>query len=141
MPHNPQPSPTDPPAWRPATSSSGSGDEGTSGQDRGSAGVRETVERLREQITCLTEQLAAAEDTLNRLEITRATIRELATEDGDPQPDPLPPGCREILALFEQAEKGLRAKHVCRVLGLGTEPRHTENTRAKKTPGQPRRPR
>ncbi|MFI6495362.1 hypothetical protein [Streptomyces sp. NPDC050564] len=93
--------------------------------------IRDTVERLREQITHLTEQLAAAEDILNRLEITRATILELATEDGAPPPDPLPPGYREILALFEQAEEGLRAKDVCRALGLGTEPRHTENTRAK----------
>ncbi|MFF3877344.1 hypothetical protein [Streptomyces sp. NPDC001978] len=35
--------------------------------------VRETVERLREQITLLGEQLAAAERTLERLEITRET--------------------------------------------------------------------
>ncbi|MDH6222947.1 hypothetical protein [Streptomyces pseudovenezuelae] len=93
--------------------------------------VRETIERLREQITELTEQLAAAEHTLERLETTRETVLELATEDGAPAPEPLPSGYREILALFEQAGGGLRAKNVCHALGLGTEPRHTEGMRAK----------
>ncbi|MCX5097534.1 hypothetical protein OOK36_54765 [Streptomyces sp. NBC_00365] len=72
--------------------------------------VRETVERLREQITELTEQLASAERTLERLETTRETVLELATEEGAPPPEPLPPGYREILALFEQNGDGLRAK-------------------------------
>ncbi|MER5753786.1 hypothetical protein [Streptomyces sp. NPDC002088] len=93
--------------------------------------VRETVERLREQITELTEQLASAERTLERLETTRETVLELATEDGGPPPEPLPPGYHEILALFEQNRDGLRARDVCRTLGTGTEPRHTEVMRAK----------
>ncbi|MFF2133522.1 hypothetical protein ACFVW1_51030 [Streptomyces olivochromogenes] len=93
--------------------------------------VRETVERLREQITELTEQLASAECTLERLEITRETVLELATEDGTSAPEPLPAGYREILALFEQNGDGLRAKDVCHTLGTGTEPRHTEGMRAK----------
>ncbi|EST18848.1 hypothetical protein [Streptomyces roseochromogenus] len=93
--------------------------------------IRETAERLRDQIAWLTEQLAAAEETLNRLETTRETILELAPEEGTPPPEPLPDGYREILALFEQAGEGLRAREVSRALGLGTEPRHTENTRAK----------
>jgi len=93
--------------------------------------VRETVERLREQIAELTGQLAAAELTLKRLETTRETVLELATEDGTPPPEPLAPGYREILALFEQNRDGLRAKDVCRTPGTGTEPRHTEGMRAK----------
>jgi hypothetical protein len=93
--------------------------------------VRETVERLREQIAELTEHLAAAERTLERLETTRETVLELATEDGAPPPEPLPSGYREILALFEQNGEGLRAREVCRTLGTGTEPRHTEGMRAK----------
>ncbi|MFI6495586.1 hypothetical protein [Streptomyces sp. NPDC050564] len=56
---------------------------------------------------------------------------ELATEDGTPPPEPLPPGYGEILALFEQSGDGLRARDVCRTLGTGTEPRHTEGMRAK----------
>jgi hypothetical protein len=93
--------------------------------------LRETAERLREQIAKLTGQLAAAERTLERLETTRETVLELATEDGAPPPEPLPPGYRETLALFEQNGDGLRARDVCRALGLGTEPRHTEGMRAK----------
>ncbi|UJB40120.1 tektin family protein [Streptomyces sp. A1-5] len=93
--------------------------------------VRETTEQLRDQIARLTEQLAAAEETLKRLETTQETILELAAEDGISPPEPLPAGYREILALFEQTGEGLRAKEVCQALGLGTEARHTENTRAK----------
>ncbi|WP_406375773.1 hypothetical protein OG788_39625 [Streptomyces sp. NBC_00647] len=93
--------------------------------------VRETAERLREQITELTEQLASAERILERLETTRETVLELATEDGGPLPEPLPPGYRDILALFEQSGDGLRARDVCRTLDTGTEPRHTEGMRAK----------
>jgi hypothetical protein len=93
--------------------------------------VRETAGQLREQITLLTEQLAAAERTLERLDITRATMLELAAEDGIEPPEPLPPGYREVLTAFEQAGRGLRAKEICEILGIGTEPRHTEGVRAK----------
>ncbi|MEC4021152.1 hypothetical protein, partial [Streptomyces sp. H27-D2] len=93
--------------------------------------IRETTERLREQIAQLGEQLTAAERTLDRLEITRTTVLELAAEDGLPPPDPLPPGYHEILTAIEQAHEGLRAKDICQTLGTGTEPRHTESTRAK----------
>ncbi|WP_372405439.1 hypothetical protein [Streptomyces luteireticuli] len=93
--------------------------------------VRETAGRLRDRIARLTGQLAAAEQTLSRPETTRETILELAAEDGPPPPEPLPAGYREILALFEQAEEGLRAREVSRALGLGPEPRHTEITQAK----------
>ncbi|GAB2991519.1 hypothetical protein GCM10023080_066590 [Streptomyces pseudoechinosporeus] len=93
--------------------------------------VRETAGQLREQIALLTEQLAAAERTLERLDITRETMLELAAEDGIEPPEPLPPGYREVLTAFEQAGHGLRAKEVCEILGIGTEPRHTESIRAK----------
>ncbi|MBD0673533.1 hypothetical protein [Streptomyces sp. CBMA156] len=93
--------------------------------------VCETAEQLREQITRLTEELAAAENTLKRLQSTRETILELAAEDGTGPPEALPPGYREILAVIEAAGEGLRAKEVCRAIGLAAEPRHTENTRAK----------
>lgn len=67
----------------------------------------------------------------NPLETPRETALELATEDGAPPPEPLPHSYREILALFEQNGDGPRARDVCRTLGLGTEPRHTEGMRAK----------
>jgi hypothetical protein len=53
--------------------------------------IRETAGHLREQIALLTEQLTAAERTLERLDITRATMLELAAEDGIEPPEPLPP--------------------------------------------------
>ncbi|WP_234321135.1 hypothetical protein [Streptomyces katrae] len=90
-----------------------------------------TAEQLREQIRRLTEQLAAAERTLERLNITRETVLELASEDGTEPPEQLPPGYRDILNLFEQDEAGLRARDVCQALGTGLEPRHTEGTCAK----------
>ncbi|KIZ17052.1 hypothetical protein [Streptomyces natalensis] len=93
--------------------------------------VRETAGQLREQIALLTEQLAAAERTLERLDITRETMLELASEDGTEPPEPLPPGYREVLAAFEQTGYRLRAKEVCQTLGIGTEPRQTESIRAK----------
>ncbi|WP_031146639.1 hypothetical protein [Streptomyces erythrochromogenes] len=93
--------------------------------------VRETAGQLREQVALLAEQLAAAERTLECLDITRATMLELAAEDGIEPPNPLPPGYREVLAAFEQAGHGLRAKEVCEMLGIDTEPRHAESVRAK----------
>ncbi|AKA01701.1 hypothetical protein SAZ_03785 [Streptomyces noursei ZPM] len=83
------------------------------------------------QIGLLTEQLAAAERTLERLDITRETMLELAAEDGIEPLEPLPPGYREVPAAFERAGRGLRAKEVCEILGIGTEPRHTESVRGK----------
>lgn len=55
---------------------------------------------------------------------------ELAAEDGIEPSEPLPPGYREVLAAFEQAGQGLRAREICEILGIGTEPRHTESVRA-----------
>ncbi|MDH6145807.1 hypothetical protein P3T35_007868 [Kitasatospora sp. GP30] len=93
--------------------------------------VRETVARLRDEIARLGEQLSAAERTLERLEITRETVLELAAEDGRPPLVPLPPGYHEILAAIEPGAEGLRAKDICEALGAGTEPRHIEGIRAK----------
>ncbi|MFD5433246.1 hypothetical protein ACFWJ4_13920 [Kitasatospora sp. NPDC127067] len=67
---------------------------------------------------------------MRRLQITRETLLEIAGDD-DRTPGLVPSAYRQILALFENAEDGLRAKDVCRALGVGAEPRHTEGTRAK----------
>ncbi|MCX4974997.1 hypothetical protein [Streptomyces sp. NBC_00620] len=95
------------------------------------AAAREEADRLREQITRLGEQLTAVEDRLERLAVTRQTVLEIV-EDSDPGgPEPLPSAYRQILALFEDDEHGLRAKDVCEALGAGTENRHVEGARAK----------
>jgi hypothetical protein len=94
--------------------------------------VGQSIARLREEITELEGRLAAAEQAAHRLEITRETVLELAG-DGDTGPvEPLPPGYREVVAVVEQAgQAGAHAKQVCQALGVGTEPRHVESTRAK----------
>ncbi|MFE7115537.1 hypothetical protein ACFU99_08955 [Streptomyces sp. NPDC057654] len=100
--------------------------------DRQAAG-REEVARLREQITKLSEQLAAVEHRLERLEIARETVLEIA-EDSDSESGgaaPLPPAYHQILALFENDEHGLRARDICEALGTGTENRNVEGVRAK----------
>jgi hypothetical protein len=99
--------------------------------DERQAAGREEAARLREQITQLSEQLAVMEHRLERLEITRETVLEIA-EDSDPGgSEPLPSAYRQILALFEDDQHGLRAKEICEVLGTGTENRHVEGARAK----------
>ncbi|WP_206307051.1 hypothetical protein [Streptomyces sp. F001] len=45
--------------------------------------------------------------------------------------EPLPSVCRQILALFEDGEHGLRAQDFCEALGTGTGNRHVEGARAK----------
>ncbi|WP_250285613.1 MULTISPECIES: hypothetical protein [unclassified Frankia] len=90
-----------------------------------------TVEQLREQITELRDQLTATEHTLERLEITRQTVLELSAEATHAPAEPLPPGYREVLAVFTPDHDGLHAKDVCLALGTGTGPRHIEGIRAK----------
>ncbi|WP_347176718.1 hypothetical protein [Parafrankia sp. EAN1pec] len=89
-----------------------------------------TMERLQAEIAALTEQLVAAERDPQRLDITRETLLELSTED-NAAPVEMPPGYREVVALFAHDGNGLRAKEACRALGTGTEPRHVESMRAK----------
>ncbi|MET9734103.1 hypothetical protein ABZZ79_26675 [Streptomyces sp. NPDC006458] len=45
--------------------------------------------------------------------------------------EPLPSAYRQILALFEDGEHGIRAQDFCEALGIGTEDRHVEGARAK----------
>ncbi|WP_250281676.1 MULTISPECIES: hypothetical protein [unclassified Frankia] len=93
--------------------------------------VGRTIDALQQEIAGLGEQLAAARQALERLEITRRTVLELTAEDTTPA-EPLPPGYRDVLALFTQDDgDGLHAKDACRALGHGTGPRHVENMRAK----------
>jgi hypothetical protein len=98
--------------------------------DARQSAAHDEADRLREQIAHLTDQLVAAERVLERLQVTRETLLEIASDD-DQAPDLLPSAYRQILALFETAADGLHAKDVCLALGLGAEPRHTEGTRAK----------
>jgi DNA-binding helix-hairpin-helix protein with protein kinase domain len=96
--------------------------------------TRERVERLRGQIDALVAQLAEAENELTRLEITRETVLALAAEEeAEHAADPVlsQPAYRHILAAFEHAADGLRARDLCQALDAGLEPKQIEGMRAK----------
>lgn len=99
--------------------------------------ARETVagvaaDQLREQISALAQQLTALETELADLATTRATLLRLAGHPDDPSETPSgKPTYQQILAVFTTAEQPLRAKDICRALGIGTTANHTESLRAK----------
>jgi hypothetical protein len=94
------------------------------------------AEQLREQIATLTEQLAAIDTELADLATTRNTLLRLAgtTDGGPPTTDPTvaSPAYQQILAVFTTTDhSGLRAKDICRALGIGTAAKDIEGLRAK----------
>ena len=90
------------------------------------------ADQLREQISTLSQQLTALETELADLATTRTTLLRLAGHT-DEQPETMPgnPSYQQILAVFATAEHRLRAKDICRALGVGTTANHTESLRAK----------
>jgi polyhydroxyalkanoate synthesis regulator phasin len=98
--------------------------------------ARETVaglaaDQLREQIGALSEQLTALETELADLATTRSTLLRLGHTDDQPETAPTGPTYQQILAVFGTAKHPLRAKDICRALGIGTTANHTESLRAK----------
>lgn len=91
------------------------------------------AERLRDQIAALSGQLAAAETELADLATTRATLLRLAGPDDPPPADATVASTayQQILAVFAATDSGLRAKDICRALGVDTTANHTESLRAK----------
>ncbi|WP_405747541.1 hypothetical protein OG422_30555 [Streptomyces sp. NBC_01525] len=104
--------------------------------------VRETAGQLREQITGLSVQLATAERTLERLEITRETLLELAAEDNAEPPEPLPPGYPEIRGRLRGGHGRTPRQGPLQSPGhrYRAAPRRDHAGQAE-TPGQPRHPR
>lgn len=94
------------------------------------AGV--AADQLREQIGALSEQLTALETELADLSTTRTTLLRLAGHpDQQPETASGNPSYQQILAVFTTAEQALRAKDICRALGVGVTANHTESLRAK----------
>ena len=99
------------------------------------------AEQLREQIATLAEQLAVLDTELADLATTRNTLLRLAgaggTADAGPPADATvaSPAYQQILAVFATTDhsghSGLRAKDICRALGIGTAAKDTEGLRAK----------
>ena len=99
--------------------------------------ARETVaglaaDQLREQIGGLSEQLNALDTELADLATTRNTLLKLGhTGDQPAETAPGNPTYQQILGVFGTAKQPLRAKDICRALGIGTTANHTESLRAK----------
>lgn len=96
------------------------------------ADARAHAEDLRAQIAKLAEQLDAIETELSRLAITRETALALGyVEEAETELDPViaQPAYRQILIALEQADGGLRAGDLCRLLDAGKEPKHREGMR------------
>jgi len=87
---------------------------------------------LREQIGKLTSELAVAASELADLQVTRQTLMKLTHGEltaADPTITSEP--YQQILAVFDPASSGMRAKDVCHALGIGVTPKETEGIRAK----------
>lgn len=76
--------------------------------------------------------MTAIETELTDLATTRTTLLRLAGHTGD-QPETVQgnPTYQQILAVFATTEHRLRAKDICRALGIGVTANHTESLRAK----------
>lgn len=93
------------------------------------------IAHLREQAAKLADALTAAERERDRWAGARETVLALAAED---QPEPaviaraqVTPAYPQIVEAFTQATGPLRAKEVCRALGVDTDARHVEGLRSK----------
>jgi hypothetical protein len=118
--------------------------------------ARRRVEELREQATRIAEQLADAEDALNRLVITRATVDEVLAEPEresvaaagavpaslagvGPVPhrtaetavEELPVSYRDVMEVLARVDEPLRAKDVAAAVGMGESAVKAENMRSK----------
>lgn len=91
------------------------------------------ADQLREQINTLSQQLTATATELADLATTRTTLLRLTGHPDNSQHTDTRPGnpdYQQILAVFGTGNR-LRAKDICRALGIGTTANHTEALRAK----------
>ncbi|GAA3147074.1 hypothetical protein GCM10010466_42610 [Planomonospora alba] len=105
------------------------------------------IDAREQALTCRIEQLQAETDALNahlgelgeaieHLRITRKTLLALAADDGAEPAAPPPalpshPAYQQILAIFADADRPLRARDLCQALDLPIVAKHTENIRSK----------
>lgn len=97
--------------------------------DKLDARERELTEQA-EHLPALLRELEAERETLR---ITAKTVRAMADELAQPAPPTLPDGAayQQIIAIFDQQDRPLRARDLCQALDLPPLPKHTEGTRAK----------
>jgi hypothetical protein len=96
------------------------------------AAATAAADDLRDQITALTGELATVEAELDDLQVTRQTLMKLTHgELTAADPAITSASYQQIIAVFDPAGPGMRAKDVCLALGLGVAPKDTEGIRAK----------
>ncbi|GLZ01024.1 hypothetical protein [Actinoplanes sp. NBRC 103695] len=89
-------------------------------------------DELLQQQAKLAAEVAAIEAELADLATTRQTLTKILEDEVTAsEPAVISEPYQQILAVFTPDRGGLRAKDVCRVLGIGTEPKDTEGIRAK----------
>ncbi|MGH3157747.1 MAG: hypothetical protein ACRDNF_14375 [Streptosporangiaceae bacterium] len=90
------------------------------------------AEQARTLIDDLTAKLYELDEAIDHLRITRKTLLSLA---GEPTTEPtvLPghPACQQILTVFADAGRPMRARDLCHALDLPIVPKNTENIRSK----------
>jgi len=96
------------------------------------------AEQARTQIDGLAARLRELDEAIDHLQITRKTLLSLAGEPGtgpEPaEPPPVLPGhplYQQILAVFADTARPMRARDLCQALDLPIAPKNTENIRSK----------
>jgi hypothetical protein len=94
------------------------------------------AEQARTQIDDLAARLRELDEAIDHLRITRKTLLFLAGEPATEQdvPPPVLPGhplYQQILAVFAEAGRPMRARDLCQALDLPIAPKNTENIRSK----------
>lgn len=96
------------------------------------------LEQTQADIDALTVRLGELSEAIEQLRITRKTLLSLTDHD-EPGPEPatpapvLPghPAYQQILTIFADQGRPLRARDLCQALDLPTVAKNTENIRAK----------
>ena len=94
------------------------------------------IEQVQTEIDALSARLDELGEAIEHLRITRKTLLALADED-DAEPAAPPPAMpghpayQQILAVFADADRPLRARDLCEALDLPIVAKNTENIRSK----------
>jgi hypothetical protein len=96
------------------------------------------AEQARTMIDDLAARVRELDQAIDHLQITRKTLLSLADEPGTgPEPAEPPPALpghplyQQILAVFADTARPMRARDLCQALDLPIVPKNTENIRSK----------
>lgn len=94
------------------------------------------AEQTRARIAELTARLGELDEAIDHLRITRKTLHSLADENDAEPATPPPalfghPAYQQILTVFADLDRPLRARDLCQALDLPIMSKNTENIRSK----------